>query len=73
MEYKESDGGSLRSVASLCLEILNGQWRFMKTEFHKNLENHEIQNFRRSPAKLKADFAARSRAMLKVSRIAYKF
>ena len=30
VEYKESDGESLRSVASLCLEILNGQWRFMK-------------------------------------------
>ena len=30
VKYKESDGGSLRSVASLCLEILKGEGRFMR-------------------------------------------
>ena len=30
LKHKESDGESLRSVASLCLEILKSTWRFMK-------------------------------------------
>ena len=30
VKYKESDGESLRSVASLCLEILKSTWRLMR-------------------------------------------
>ena len=30
LKYKESDGKSLRSVASQCLEILKGGGRFMR-------------------------------------------
>ena len=47
LKYKESIGESLRSVASLCLEILKWDGR---DQVYENLENHENLNFWSSSA-----------------------
>ena len=42
--YKKSDGASLMSVASLCLEFCMALWGLWNAKFNENRGNHEIHS-----------------------------